>query len=91
MSAQTELPSLDLTYKCFIIAAIPFIVHPIDNGIHGIMNVSLRPALRRYVCGPGQGSLAELKVCDSEECVPVEAGKQPLSLPPSKQVLQNLW
>ena len=56
-------------------AAIPFIVHPIDNGIHALLNFSLRPAMRKYVCGPGQGSLAELEVCGSEECVPVEAGQ----------------
>ena len=48
-------------------AAIPFIVHPIDNAIHGLMNLTLRPAMRNYVCGPGQGSLADLQMCD-EEC-----------------------
>lgn len=52
------------------LAAIPFIVHPIDNGIHAIMNVSLRPAMRKYVCGPGQGALAQLDMCAEEECIP---------------------
>lgn len=55
-----------------LLAAIPFIVHPIDNTIHALMNVTLRPAMRRYVCGSGQGSLADLQMC-SEECVPAEA------------------
>ena len=50
-------------------AAIPFIVHPIDNTIHGLMNETLRPAMRRFICGSGQGALAELQVC-SEECAP---------------------
>ena len=47
-------------------AAIPFIVHPIDNGIHALMNLTLRPAMRKYVCGPGQGGLADLQMCDDE-------------------------
>ena len=64
-------------------AAIPFIVHPIDNAIHALLNFSLRPAMRKLVCGLGQGSLAELEMCGSEECVPVEAGNSPLSLGPS--------
>lgn len=59
----------------FSCAAIPFIVHPIDNGIHALMNLSLRPAMRKYVCGQGQGSLAGLEICGSDDCIPVEAGK----------------
>ena len=56
-----------------VAAAIPFIVHPIDNAIHAIMNVTLRPAMRKYVCGAGQGALAELQMCNSEECTPPDA------------------
>jgi len=52
------------------LAVIPFIVHPIDNGIHAIMNASLRPAMRKYICGPGQGDLAQLDTCAEEECIP---------------------
>lgn len=47
--------------------AIPFIVHPIDNGIHAIMNRTLRPAMRGHICSSGQGRLAGLQMCD-EEC-----------------------
>ncbi|KAK9796970.1 hypothetical protein WJX73_002036 [Symbiochloris irregularis] len=49
------------------LAAIPFIVHPIDNAIHALMNRSLRPAMRNYVCGNGRGNLANLQMCN-EEC-----------------------
>jgi fission process protein 1 len=44
-------------------AAIPFIVHPIDNTIHALLNATMRPAMRKYVCGPGQGALADLDMC----------------------------
>ncbi|KAK9822783.1 hypothetical protein WJX74_008577 [Apatococcus lobatus] len=53
------------------LAVIPFIVHPIDNLIHAIMNASMRPAVRKFVCGAGQGSLATLDICD-ENCIPRE-------------------
>lgn len=46
------------------VAAIPFIVHPIDNAIHALMNITLRPAMRKYICGPGQGCLADLEMCN---------------------------
>ena len=48
-------------------------MHPIDNAIHAIMNATLRPAMRKYVCGSGQGSLAELQMCNSEDCSPPDA------------------
>ncbi|KAL3145666.1 hypothetical protein ABBQ32_003201 [Trebouxia sp. C0010 RCD-2024] len=54
------------------LGAIPFIVHPIDNGIHYLMNSSLRPAMRKYICGPGQGNLADLDMCEEECNVPEE-------------------
>ncbi len=38
-------------------------MHPIDNAIHALMNLTLRPAMRKYVCGPGQGALADLDMC----------------------------
>lgn len=46
------------------LAAIPFIVHPIDNTVHAILNVSMRPALRQRLCEEGQGRLAGLGICD---------------------------
>lgn len=49
------------------LAAIPFIVHPIDNGVHWILNKSMRPALRSFVCGQGGGKAAGLAMCD-ENC-----------------------
>lgn len=51
------------------LAAIPFIVHPIDNAIHALLNVTLRPALKSFVCGSaGQGKEAGLELC--AECGP---------------------
>lgn len=61
-----------LSALLFCSAAIPFIVHPIDNGIHYLMNSSLRPAMRKYICGPGQGNLADLDMCEEECNVPEE-------------------
>ena len=46
-----------------VCAAIPFIVHPIDNAVHALLNATMRPAVRKYVCGPGQGALADLEMC----------------------------
>ena len=51
-------------------AAIPFIVHPIDNAIHALLNLSMRPAMRKYICGQGQGAQADLAICDDECKVP---------------------
>jgi fission process protein 1 len=46
------------------LAAIPFIVHPIDNAIHALLNVTLRPALKGLVCGAvGKGKEAGLELC----------------------------
>ena len=51
------------------LAAIPFIVHPIDNAIHALLNVTLRPSLKKLVCGGvGRGKEAGLELC--EECGP---------------------
>lgn len=69
-----KLPRDTKIFFFFFDAAIPFIVHPIDNGIHAIMNFSLRPTMKRYICGPGQGSLAELNMCN-EECDVSNKGK----------------
>jgi fission process protein 1 len=65
---------------CGVPAAIPFIVHPIDNTIHALMNVTLRPAMRKYICGPGQGCLADLEMCSDCKVTPGAAssnGSQP--------------
>lgn len=48
------------------LATIPFIVHPIDNLIHWVLNKSMRPAFKSYICGPAGGSKAGLDLCD--EC-----------------------
>ena len=60
-----------LDEHCFCPAAIPFIVHPIDNLIHALMNMTLRPNMRTFVCGPGQGCLADLEMC--KDCKVAEA------------------
>jgi len=46
--------------------AIPFIVHPIDAAVHGVLNASLRPVLRKYICENG-GCSAGLKICMKEK------------------------
>ena len=46
-------------------AAIPFIVHPIDNAVHLLLNVTMRPAMRKFICGAGQGALADLEICEA--------------------------
>lgn len=60
------------------LVAIPFIVHPIDNTVHAILNVSMRPVLRKAVCQSGRGQLAGLAICD-ETCIikdfPILQGK----------------
>ena len=38
------------------------------------MNFSLRPAMKKYICGPGQGDLADLDMCE-EECNVSEEGQ----------------
>lgn len=50
------------------LAAIPFIVHPIDNAIHALLNVTLRPALKKFVCEQGKGKEAGLELC--QDCGP---------------------
>ena len=44
------------------LAAIPFIVHPIDEGVHLLLNKTLRPAMKQYICTSG-GGLAGLELC----------------------------
>ena len=44
-------------------AAIPFIVHPIDAGVHAVLNATLRPAMRRYICDQAGGREAGLLIC----------------------------
>ncbi|KAI7836804.1 hypothetical protein COHA_009349 [Chlorella ohadii] len=46
--------------------AIPFIVHPIDAGVHAVLNATLRPAMRRYICQEAGGCEAGLVICDCE-------------------------
>jgi fission process protein 1 len=45
------------------LAAIPFIVHPIDAGVHAVLNATLRPVMRRYICGAAGGEAAGLLIC----------------------------
>ena len=58
--------------RCYVLtgrraraAAIPFIVHPIDNAVHLLLNVTMRPAMRKFICGAGQGALADLEICEA--------------------------
>jgi mitochondrial fission process protein 1 len=43
--------------------AIPFIVHPIDGAVHALLNGTLRPAMRNYICKEAGGKDAGLEVC----------------------------
>lgn len=45
---------------------IPFIVHPIDSAVHGILNATLRKEVRKYICIQGKGAEAGLPIC--EDC-----------------------
>ncbi|KAL0044872.1 hypothetical protein WJX82_000746 [Trebouxia sp. C0006] len=72
-SPETFTQLVDKSLPTMIgLGAIPFIVHPIDNGIHALMNASFRPAIRKFICGPGQGNLADLDMCEDECNVPEE-------------------
>jgi fission process protein 1 len=44
--------------------AIPFIVHPIDAAVHAVLNATLRPAMRDYICNQAGGGNAGLAVCN---------------------------
>ena len=44
-------------------AAIPLIVHPIDGAVHALLNATLRPALRLYICRQAGGTEAGLAIC----------------------------
>jgi len=88
-SKHTTLSRVPIHNTDFDSAVIPFIVHPIDNGIHAIMNASLRPAMRKYICGPGQGDLAQLDTCAEEECIPGGATSGPPPTPPQNALTSH--
>lgn len=44
--------------------AIPFIVHPIDESVHRLLDRTLRPAMKDVICDKYQGSEAGLDVCN---------------------------
>eukprot|EP00210_Caulerpa_lentillifera_P000463 g446.t1 len=68
-SPDTVAELVDKSVPTFCgLAAIPFIVHPIDATVHALLNVSMRPALRQFLCNNGQGKLAGLAICD-EDCI----------------------
>lgn len=65
--AQALLGLFDKTLPTLLgLGAIPFIVHPIDEGVHLLLNKTLRPAMKQYVCASG-GGLAGLDLCKSCE------------------------
>lgn len=43
-------------------------MHPIDSGVHALLNATLRPALRQLICTEARGSEAGLEVCRCERC-----------------------
>ena len=64
LSPETVLIFAEKSLPTFIgLLTIPFIVHPIDSAVHAILNASLRPVLRTYICDKAGGSDAGLAVC----------------------------
>lgn len=59
------------------LAAIPFIVHPIDNAVHMLLNSTLRPYMRNVICDGARGREAGLEICEVEFSSPDDkpAGK----------------
>jgi hypothetical protein len=45
------------------LAAIPFIVHPIDNAVHSLLNTTLRPYMRNVICDGARGRDVGLDMC----------------------------
>lgn len=61
--AETLLTTINKALPTAIgLAVIPLIVHPIDHGVHALLNATLRPALRKVICRSG-GSAAGLPIC----------------------------
>lgn len=68
--------------------AIPFIVHPIDNAVHAVLNRSLRPYMRGVICDGAGGRDVGLDMCliaytDDEGSDASSAGASQLSSSPS--------
>jgi fission process protein 1 len=65
-SPDTVLQLVEKSLPTFIgLAAIPFIVHPIDSAVHGLLNATLRPVLRSYICNKAGGKEAGLPICEN--------------------------
>jgi hypothetical protein len=45
------------------VVAIPFIVHPIDNAVHLLLNNTLRPYMRAVICDGAGGRSMGLDIC----------------------------
>lgn len=68
------------------LAAIPFIVHPIDSTVHYVLNVSTRPSMLWGICGPMGGDEAGIEECEvmAEESADEAPGAQVLGSRPEK-------
>lgn len=72
LSPELTLALIDKSLPTMVgLAAIPFIVHPIDNAVHWMMNKTLRPVVRKYICVNG-GAAAGLDICNETCAVPSE-------------------
>jgi hypothetical protein len=58
--APTELPSLCCFHSA---AAIPIIIRPLDAGVHALLNATLRPVMKKYLCEKAGGKAAGLSIC----------------------------
>ena len=64
------------------LAAIPFIVHPIDNAVHVALNRTLRPYMKAVICDGAGGRDMGLDMCpftESEDDSALRPGGAPLS------------
>eukprot|EP00958_Prasinococcus_capsulatus_P017312 scaffold1946_cov397-Prasinococcus_capsulatus_cf.AAC.4 len=46
------------------LAAIPFIVRPIDNGVHKLLDISVRPFIMRSICSSKEAAAYGLEMCE---------------------------
>lgn len=67
-SPDTILQLTEKSLPTFVgLMAIPFIVHPIDSGVHGVLNATLRPKMRSYICKSCGGQKAGIPACQDCE------------------------
>ena len=46
------------------LATIPFIVHPIDTGVHKLLDFAIRPYVKRAICSSKEAASLGLDMCE---------------------------